>query len=262
MSVMSQAVWLFRYLRLFRTLRDVRLFRALRCGHITAGTEVALGLRAREPITLACRAGTSDVAVLWDTFFAGYHRPVAPLPAAPVILDLGANVGYTTVDLALRHPRACVLAVEMDAANAALAARNTVTLGSRCQVVRAAVWDENGEVTYNGDQAWSYRIDSRSNGVHSAPSVTIDTLLDQYNLHMVDYVKMDIEGAEARVLKSGASWLGRVRQICIEVHTPATCASCADSLSAAGFNCTPHPRHRHALVAVPLAADSGVRAGR
>jgi hypothetical protein len=51
----------------------------------------------------------------------------------------------------------------------------------------------------------------------------------------VDYAKMDIEGAEREVLRSGQSWAPRVRAIKVEIHPPYTAQACEDDLRALGF---------------------------
>lgn len=191
---------------------------------------------------LLCRPGTSDADVLWDTFGEAYHRPPVPLPSESTIVDLGANVGYTAVDFAVRHPGARIFAVELDAGNAALAERNLAPFGSRCVVLRAAVWSVDGEVAYGGDEAWGLHVVPGSAGERVAPAIQISTLFDRFALDRVDYMKMDIEGAEAEVL-CDAGWLNRVDVLKIEVHPPATLESCEETLRAAGFRVGRDRRH-------------------
>jgi hypothetical protein len=50
------------------------------------------------PVPLLCRPGTTDIYVLWHTFSDSFHHlPPKPLPDEAVIVDIGANVGYTAV---------------------------------------------------------------------------------------------------------------------------------------------------------------------
>ena len=198
------------------------------------------------PIPLLCRPGTSDAEVLWDTFGGAYHRPPRPLPRRANILDLGANVGYTAVDFAVRYPGARIVAVELDRENAALAERNLSPFGERCVVLRAAVWSSDGEVAYGGEEAWGLRVVPGAGGGRSAPALRISTLLRRFALERVDYVKMDIEGSEAEVL-SDPKWMNRVAMIKIEVHPPATVESSAEALRSAGFRVRRDRRHRQCL---------------
>jgi len=254
LAALSKARWLGRHLRVFCTLRDVLAFRRLRKNPAACPPMVPLCLRQAGGAALYCRPGTSDPMVLWDTFWHKYHLPPVQLPKNAVILDLGANVGYTTAHLAARYPGARVIAVEMDAANAELATRNTASFSDRCHVLHAAVWPEDGQVLYTGDSEWGFRVcDSHlSDGQQamSAPAFSVETIIRKYDLQRIDYVKMDIEGAEAILLKSHAEWLRQVYSMNVEVHSPATMQGCADALTRMGFDCRRHPAHVHCVTAI------------
>ena len=43
---------------------------------------------------------------------------------------------------------------------------------------------------------------------------------------MVDYAKIDIEGAERELLRDNAGWAERVRTVNVEVHEPYTVEEC------------------------------------
>lgn len=254
-SGIKRAIWEVRSRRLCATRASARAFLACRRAQ-EAREPVELRVRA-VPFPLLCRPGTSDADVLWDTFGEAYHRAPARLRDGAIILDLGANVGYTAVDLALRHPRATVVAVEMDAANAAVASENLAPLGERCRLLRAAVWSRDGTVAYGGDDAWGMRVLSPGDGTArgetpargEAPAVRIGTLLDRFHLERADYLKMDIEGGEAEVL-SDRGWLDRVDSLKIELHPPASYACCADVLTEGGFRTRPCRHHDACIVGV------------
>jgi len=80
------------------------------------------------------RIGTTDYQTLRNTVVSQYHLPLQPLAvdslqlgAKPVILDLGANAGYTVAHFAAVYPTARIVGVEMDAENVRLAQRNTAS---------------------------------------------------------------------------------------------------------------------------------------
>lgn len=239
----KKVIWMVRGVRLCPR-GDVRAFLACRRTR-SAGKPVELRVRGL-PFALLCRPGTSDGDVLWDTFGEGFHRPPVTLAPDSTILDLGANVGYTAVDLAARHPGARVIAVELDEENAALAARNLRPFGERCVVVRAAVWSRDGEVAYDGDSAWGLHVVPGGAETRRTPALRVSTLLGRLALDWVDYVKMDIEGAEEEVLGDDG-WLKNVGSIKVEIHPPATLESCASALRSAGFHVVRDPRHTAGL---------------
>ena len=166
---------------------------------LRAPTKALVRLRLRGGSVVRCRPGTTDAQVFYDTFVAQYHLP--PLGFHPSsILDLGSNIGTTIIHYAGLYPRARILGVELDEGNFLLAQRNIASLGDRCTVLHGAAWWEDGEVTYGGDQEWGRRV--QANGIRKAQAYSIPKLLDQLG-PTVDFVKMDIEGAEAEILARG-----------------------------------------------------------
>ena len=200
-----------------------------------------------EPVVLRC--GTSDPQVVWDTFVGGYHLPLRPLSESgnPLIVDLGANVGLTMAHFAVLYPGARIVGVELDAANAELCRTNTAPWARRCTVVQAAVWPEDGEIHYShhaGDE-WGFRVERSAVAGHAvARSMSLQTLFDeQAGDRPVDYLKMDIEGAEREVLRSHTGWAAQVRQIGVEIHAPYTVRECLADLTALGFRAEVDRRH-------------------
>ncbi len=218
-----------KYIQIFSSFADIVQFRRLKRRQLFGTDPVPLRIRKLGGAPLLCRPGTTDSAVFFDALIEGYHLPPHPLAADCTILDLGANVGYTMADFASRYPTARIIGVELDSTNADLALRNVASFGSRCQVLQAAVWHEDGQVTYGGKQEW---------------------VLDRFQLDHIDYPKMDIEGAEASVLRSDARWLQCVGCLKVEIHAPATMEWCSELLSEAGFTCSPDNHHPHYIVAV------------
>jgi FkbM family methyltransferase len=179
-----------------------------------------------------------------DTFVGGYHRPPGDL-SPMTIVDLGSNIGLTLADLAARHPRATIVGVELDDGNAAIAERNVETWRDRCTVVRAAVWTDEGEITYELTPGREYaaRI---GHGGRSTRSVSIGSLTA--DLPAIDYLKMDIEGAEEHVLRANTGWAAKVVCIKVETHPPYTRDDCTRDLTALGFTATIDEHHTRAVL--------------
>jgi len=174
-------------------------------------------------------------------------------PGPVSVLDLGANIGLTVAHLAETFPGARVVGVELDAANAALARRNVAPWSARCSLVEGAVWPEDGELEYHGWSAntSSFRVTDDEDStavVRHARAVSLSSLVEE--LGGADYVKMDIEGAEARVLTERTGWASAVRTIKVEVHPPYTVEGCARDLEALGFATRRDRRHSWAVVGV------------
>lgn len=167
----------------------------------------------------------------------GAHLPPIGTVAndAVLIVDLGANIGCTAADFANRYPRARVIAVELDQSNAALCRRNLEPWAGRCEMVRGAILEADGMCEY-GPRGNSTAFHVGDGGRFQAPAFSLNTLLEQHSRgQKVDYLKMDIEGAERKVLTQNTGWSSRVRVISVEIHGGYTAPQCRADLQSIGF---------------------------
>ena len=235
----------------------VRLSRIRR--HVGSGGRVVrMRLRPLGGNEVRLRPSTSDVDTVWGTFAGRYHLPPreAPEPLG-LVWDLGANIGLTMADIAGRHPAARIVGVELDSENAALARANLEPWGERCEVIEAAVWPQDGEMRY-------VRLAGATSGHHVTdaaleddPAVTSVHAISPWSLlalegagAVVDYAKIDVEGAERDLLREDAGWAGRVRTVSVEVHEPYTVEECSEDLRALGFETRVDPRHWACVIGV------------
>lgn len=126
-----------------------------------------------------------------------------------VVLDCGANIGVFTRE-ALNAGAKLVVAIEPAPENIECLRRNfqAEIAGGQVIVYPKGVWDKDDVLTLNIDPhnsaADSFLIERE--GGHKglqAPLVPIDKLVAELNLPRVDYIKMDIEGAEQRAIAGG-----------------------------------------------------------
>jgi FkbM family methyltransferase len=228
----------------------------------TLAEPVAINVKSLAGKRLLCRPATSDPWVLWDVFANQFQQLPKEIESPRTIVDLGANVGYTAAWYAARYPAARVIAVEMDSANHELAQRNIAAFGDRCTVLNAAIWDSDGELEYDGGEEQGFRVatlDPEQVAIRrrSVRSRSLDSLFEELGLEHVDFVKMDIEGAESVVFSGSLKWLECVQALKIEVHPPMTLMACQQVLELHGFSCRADEHHDHSLIAVrPTAIDS------
>ena len=181
------------------------------------------------------RPGTSDVAQLDLVCNGLQHLPPEELEDPALIVDLGASIGITALDLAKRYPSAHIVAVEMDAASVALCTENLAPLGDRVTVVGAAIADHDGTVAYTttGDPA-HHAVANAGEG--QATAITLDTLLQHTaSGRVVNYLKINIEGSESAVLRSGGRWAESVGAITVIVHGGYRTEEAAGDLRKLGF---------------------------
>jgi len=190
-----------------------------------------------------CRPATSDFSVFNDTFAGRYHLPPADLRVRTII-DLGSNIGLTLAHYASLYPEARILGVEMDQGNADICLANIAPYAPRCEVLVSAVWKEDGEVAYGGETNWGFRVIREScDGPRRARAFSIASLIDHFGVERVDFMKMDIEGAEMDILSGAREWIDRVGCLKVEVHPPYALTACVQDLERAGMRCEVLPNH-------------------
>lgn len=204
-----------------------------------------------QPISV--RPGTSDLVVLYETFGASYDAPPSILSRekATRIWDLGANIGLTVALYAAAFPLARISAVELDAANADLARTNTITFGSRCEIITGAVWFEDGEIEYiidAGMEHGAHVTEAANSPTRNSPAWSLNTLFKHDDL--IDFVKMDIEGAEALVLTRNTEWSTKVACLKVECHSPYTVAQAVADLEPLGYEVEQESRHWASVFAI------------
>jgi FkbM family methyltransferase len=130
-----------------------------------------------------------------------------------IVLDCGANVGVFT-RVALDAGARTVVAIEPAPENLECLRRNfpKEIAAGRVIVYPKGVWDKDDVLTLRRDPsntaADSFVILRDKNATSiQAPLTTIDKLVAELKLERVDYVKMDIEGAETNALKGAHATL-------------------------------------------------------
>lgn len=137
--------------------------------------------------------------------------------AGDIVLDCGANLGVT-VRQELAAGAAKVIAIEPGPENLECLRRNfsNEVASGRVVIYPKGVWDKEDVLTF--------RVDPKNSGadsfvirregavdVEKVPLTTIDHLMVELNLPRVDYIKMDIEGAETRALQGAHDTLAKYK---------------------------------------------------
>lgn len=160
------------------------------------------------------REGTVDREVWADTFTGLYHVPPERRPPPETVLDLGANIGLVSAHYRFLWPDASILAVEMDPGNAAVARVNShASLVWETAVAATAGDDVPYDATGRTD---SFRLDPT--GASRTHAETVDGIIRATFKEPVDFVKMDVEGAEWKIFEKVEEWAPLVRSLLVELH--------------------------------------------
>lgn len=132
-----------------------------------------------------------------------------------IVLDCGANIGVYARE-ALAAGAKLVVAIEPAPENLECLRRNLAAevAGGRVILYEKGVWDKDDFLTMNvapnNPAADSFVISPEGSSPSiKLPLTTIDKLVAELKLERVDYIKMDIEGAEQRALIGGRQTLRR-----------------------------------------------------
>jgi FkbM family methyltransferase len=171
--------------------------------------------------------GSSDIPVFDQIFIREEYSCLRELNEPSLVLDLGANVGFSSAYFLNIFPKARVVAVEPDERNLATCRVNLSPYRDRVLVLHGAVWSKPTWLRLSknnsDDRGWATQV-SECRGEEDAKNVRVRAwdvggLIDMSGLSTVDLLKVDIERAELSVFGTGAeSWLHKVRNICIELH--------------------------------------------
>lgn len=173
------------------------------------------------------RLRSSDVPTFAQVFVNRDYDSESIPGGAKTIVDLGANIGLATVFFGTRYPEAEILAVEPDDNNFGMLAFNTLALGSRVRIERAAVWTHDGSVSLHAEdeegrslEDWGLQVSDTSNrNGKRVPCHKLSTLIDRTGWERIDILKVDVEGAELELFSNGAlEWLSKVDFIFVETH--------------------------------------------
>ncbi len=194
-----------------------------------------LGLAAREKVyllragssawPLQVRANTSDKKVFCMIHVDREYAPLDDLDDVRLVVDCGANVGYASAYFLSRFPQARVVAVEPDDRNFEMLRRNMQPYGDRASLRHAGVWSHPAALVvcrsaYRDGGAWATQVRECQGGEAADVQATdIGTLLAESGCDVIDILKIDIERSELVVFaRNFEPWLGRVRNLVIELH--------------------------------------------
>lgn len=183
-------------------------------------------LRARDADhPLWCRRGSSDLSSFRQVFLAREYGCLDDLEEARLVVDCGANAGYSAAYFLSRFPTADLIAVEPEPGNFDMLERNLRPYGSRVTALRAGIWPHPErlvieEKPYRDGREWTRQVrPARAGESGELFGVDIGTILRDSGHETISVLKIDVEGAEAIIFAKGHEpWLGKVEVIVIELH--------------------------------------------
>ena len=140
----------------------------------------------------------------------------------PVIIDAGANIGLSLIYAKQLYPKSHIKAFEADPRVFVTLKRNVENFAlENVQLFNQAVWKEEIKLTFSSTGSDDGHIVKDFEQSSSLPhTFQVDAIrLRDFLLEPVDFLKIDIEGAETVVLKDCSEALKNVKNIFVEYHS-------------------------------------------
>jgi len=142
----------------------------------------------------------------------------------PLIIDCGANIGLSVIYFKQRYPAAKVIAFEADPNIFRVLEHNVAQFGfTDVTLNRAAVWTHDGKVSFCMEGGLSGRLPKGEGDAPAQVRVPACRLRDVLAQRPIDFLKLDIEGAEAAVLEDCREFVRSdwIRHLFLEYHSHA-----------------------------------------
>lgn len=197
-------------------------------------TFVARYLRApREPATfklrnglrLTLRPGTSDFRIVREIMvWREYARPGFEIAPPDTVVDIGAQIGIFTAFAASQASRGRVISFEPHPDNFHLLDQNR----RQNRFPHVTVYNRAVAATAGRHEFFASAFNTGGHSLYQQPgsaqrfevqTVRLEDVLREQGVSVVDYLKIDCEGAEREILRSlSEDLVRRIRRIVMEVH--------------------------------------------
>jgi FkbM family methyltransferase len=140
----------------------------------------------------------------------------------PIIIDGGANIGLFSLAMLVAHENATVYSLEPDARTFQILSRNaSANPDLRWRVFPLALWKTSGPLKFGATASSTasriYELTPEGR-VETVEAITLSGFISSQSLSRIDFLKLDIEGAEEAVLREGEAVLDRVEHVVVEIH--------------------------------------------
>jgi FkbM family methyltransferase len=166
---------------------------------------------------IAFRDGPVFLVSVNELFVNEFYK-FRPVTDRPKIIDCGSYIGTSILYFKVNYPNADIIGFEPDESNYDIIRRNLENWNfSNTSVTKAAIWINNESLPFNSKGSMASRIEMGAYKEDNKKVVKCVRLKDLLN-DEIDFLKIDIEGAEHAVLKDCSDNLINVKNLFVEYH--------------------------------------------
>jgi len=176
---------------------------------------------SKNKIKAAIRKNTMDYKILFNRSEGGLISEIELNPNETFV-DIGANVGSYTLQVATKYPDNKIISIEAHPSEFNALKRNVIDVNNLENVilVNMGVYSKKDELVLYEQDIWTA---ASSAFVKSEKQIriqcdTLDSIVQKLESNQKFVIKMDIEGSEYDALLGGSKTLENCRKIMIEVH--------------------------------------------
>lgn len=177
-------------------------------------------LRLRDGVTISYRLNRGDLQSIREVWLDEEYR--LPEDAAPYgsLVDLGGNIGLTSLWLAKTYGYKTIVAVEPSTENAELVRINLASNNVDATVIEAAVGPQDGTAVFAASEESNMgRLGADGDKGIEVTLMSMKSILSTAGVSgQIDLLKLDIEGGEEQLVDGDLGWLSSVRRIVAELH--------------------------------------------
>src|SRR5712692_3476646 len=143
---------------------------------------------------VACRVGTADIFEYAQSL--GRGQVPLDLPIRPeIIVDAGANVGYSALRFQKEFPGVMIIALEPEQDNFTQLKKNCAPY-SNIIIERKALWATNTRLRIRVPDADVNGFQVKEDPDGDIEALSMDEVMKRHRLSRIDLLKIDIEGSE------------------------------------------------------------------
>lgn len=165
------------------------------------------------------RPKTSDFKIFKQIFIEEEYNVTFP-EQVNYIVDAGSNCGYSIVYFKNKFKNAKLIAIEPDTSNIEIIKKNTSGFKD-VFIVKGGVWNINTDLKILNKDAgkWAFRVVEAIDNTKEFKGYSLDAIMLEHDIKIIDILKMDIEGSEKNVFEQNYQyWLSKTTFGFLELH--------------------------------------------